>query len=152
MVDKPIQDYYPEETAVCMGCGRNNAHGLHIQTFWDGEEGVARFTPQPHHTGYPGLVYGGLLASLIDCHSIGTATAATYQAEGRAPGSEPQIGYVTGTMTVTYLKPTPIDAALTLRSRVTELTPRKAIVVTTLYAGDQEAVRGEVIAVRMKLT
>ncbi len=149
-MDKPIQDFYPDAAAVCLGCGRNNAQGLHIQTFWDGEEGVAHFTPQPYHTGYPGLVYGGLLASLIDCHSIGTATAATYQAENRPPGSDPQITYVTGTLTVTYLQPTPIDAVLTLRSRVTQLTPRKAIVATSLYAGDTEVVRGEVVAVRLK--
>lgn len=149
-MDKPIQDFYPDAAAVCLGCGRNNAQGLHIQTFWNGEEGVAHFTPQPHHTGYPGLVYGGLLASLIDCHSIGTATAATYQAENRPPGSDPQITYVTGTLNVTYLQPTPIDALLTLRSRVTQLTPRKAIVATSLYAGETEVVRGEVVAVRLK--
>jgi hypothetical protein len=150
MNQQPIQNFYPEDASICFGCGRNNAHGLHIQTFWDGEEGIAHFTPQPFHTGWPGVVYGGLLASLIDCHSIGTSIAAMYQMEGRAPGSTPQIQCVTGTLHVVYLHPTLIGAQLLLRSRIKELTPRKAIVETTLVAYGEECVRAEVIAVRVK--
>ena len=150
MIKNPIQNFYPEDASICFGCGRNNAHGLHIQTFWDGEEGVAHFTPQPYHTGWPGAVYGGLLASLIDCHSIGTSIAAMYQAEGREPGTAPMIQCVTGTLHVVYLRPTPIDAELTLRARIKELTPRKAIVETSLTANSEECVRAEVIAVRLK--
>lgn len=146
----PIQNFYPEDASICFGCGRNNAHGLHIQTFWDGSESVARFTPQPYHTGWPGFVYGGLLASLIDCHSIGTSIAAMYQAEDRAPGSEPMIQCVTGTLHVVYLHPTPITAQLVLRSHVQTLTPRKAIIETVLYADEQACVRAEVTAVRLK--
>lgn len=146
----PIQNFYPEDASICFGCGRNNAHGLHIQTFWDGQVGIADFKPQPFHTGWPGYVYGGLLASLIDCHSIGTAIAAMYQVEGRAPGSDPQIRCVTGTLHVVYLQPTPIEAQLHLRTQVKELTPRKAVLATVLSANDQECVRAEVIAVRVK--
>ena len=71
MDEKPIQHYYPDEVAVCYGCGRNNPKGLQIETHWDGEEGVCRFTPEPHHTAFPGFVYGGLVASLIDGLGIG---------------------------------------------------------------------------------
>jgi acyl-coenzyme A thioesterase PaaI-like protein len=146
--EKPIQDYYAAEAAVCYGCGRNNPDGLHIQTYWDGEEGVCRFTPEPHHTGFSGFIYGGLVASLIDCHSMGTAIAAAYQAAGRNPDTEPEITYVTGSLSVRYLKPTPARVELVLRSRVTERHKKKAVVVTSMYAGDIECVSGEVVAGR----
>lgn len=150
MVEQPIQNFYPDEVAICYGCGRLNEHGLHVQTYWNGEEGLARFTPKPYHAAFPGFVYGGLIASLIDCHSMGTAIAATYQMEGRAPGSEPDITYVTGNLNVSYLKPTPINAELVLRARVTEITPKKALVSVSLFANDQECARGEVVAVRVQ--
>lgn len=150
MDDQPIQAFYPDDVAICYGCGRNNPTGLHIQTFWNGEEGICRFTPQPHHTAFPGFVYGGLLASLIDCHSMGTAIAATYHAEQRTPGTDPEVTYVTLNLNVTYLKPTPIDTELLLRARVIELHPRKAIVTCLIFANAIECVRGEVVGVRVK--
>lgn len=150
MNQEPIQNFYPDEVAICYGCGRNNADGLHLQTFWDGEEGVSHFTPKPYHTAFPGFVYGGLTASLIDCHTMGTAIAATYQAEGREPGTEPEVTYVTGNLNVSYLQPIPIGAELVLRARIKELHPKKAIVTCTVYVGDKECVRGEVIAVRVR--
>lgn len=149
MTQPPIQDSYPDTIAICYGCGRNNPHGLHIETVWDGEEGVCRFTPQDYHTAFPGFVYGGLLASLIDCHSVGTAIAAMYDAEQRAPGTDPEITAVTANLNVDYLKPTPIGVELVLRARIEELTPKKAIVTCSLYAGDTETVRGRVVAVRV---
>lgn len=150
MTDKPIQDFYPDNTAICFGCGRHNEHGLHVQTFWNGEEGVARFTPKPYHTAFPGIVYGGILASIIDCHSIGTAIAAMYEAEGRTPDSEPEITCVTGNLNVTYLQPTPVGVELLLRSRIKELTPKKAIVTVSVFVGEKESVKAEIVAVRIK--
>jgi hypothetical protein len=81
---KAIQLYYPPEWAHCYGCGYLNPMGLHIKTFWHKEKGESetRFTPSPHHTAIPGFVYGGLLASLVDCHSTATAAAAKAEAEG----------------------------------------------------------------------
>jgi acyl-coenzyme A thioesterase PaaI-like protein len=148
-IPRPIQDYYPEDAAVCFGCGRNNPHGLHIQTFWDGHEGVFRFRPRPHHTAFPGVTYGGLIASLIDCHCIATAIAATYDAENRTPGEGPQICYVTGNLNVTFVRPTPIDSELVLRARVKQLLDKKAVVTCFLYAGDLKYARGKVVAVRV---
>ena len=87
MNDKSFQDYYPESLSHCYGCGKNNPHGLHIRSFWDGEESVAVFQPREYHLAFPGYVYGGLLASLIDCHCVGTAAAAAYRAEGRELGT-----------------------------------------------------------------
>lgn len=146
----PIQASYHPDAAICYGCGYNNPAGLHIQTYWDGAVGVCTFTPRPEHTAFPGYVYGGLLASLIDCHSIGTAIAAMYEAEGRAPGTMPEITCVTGNLNVTYHKPTPIDAELRLETRVKELSEKKAIVTTELFAGEAVCVTGEVVAVRVR--
>jgi acyl-coenzyme A thioesterase PaaI-like protein len=95
------------------------------------------------------VVYGGILASLIDCHSIGTAIAAMHDAEGRAYGSEPEITCVTGQLNVTYLKPAPIGVELVIRAHVKELTARKAVIISSIYAGETECARGEVVAVRV---
>lgn len=148
--NQPIQDSYNPDAAICYGCGVNNPHGLHIQTHWDGEVGICHFTPRPEHTAFPGFVYGGLLASLIDCHSVGTAIAAMYDHEGRVPGSAPEITCVTGNLNVSYKKPTPIDGELRLECRVQEVTERKAIITTEIYAGDVLTVTGETVAIRVK--
>lgn len=148
-IPRPIQDYYPEDTAVCFGCGRKNPQGLHVQTYWNGNEGLFRFRPKPYHTAFPGITYGGLIASLIDCHCIGTAIAATYDAEGLLPGQGHQICYVTGNLNVTFIRPTPIDTELVLRAQVKQLLEKKAIVTCYLSASDQKCARGKVVAVRV---
>ena len=144
-----LQDVWPD--ATCYGCGPANSEGLHIKSYWseDGAEVVCRFEPQPrYNAGFPNVMYGGLVASLIDCHSIWTAIAWTYREEGREHGSAPSISYVTGTLNVRYLKPTALDRPVVLRARVTELQPRKALVACSLYSGDEETAMGEVTAVR----
>ena len=146
---KPIQHFYNPETATCYGCGFNNASGLHIETYWDGEVGHCTFTPRPEHTAFPGFVYGGLIASLIDCHSIGTATAAMYDAAEREPGTGSEITCVTGNLNVSYKKPTPIQADLKLEARIKELTDKKAIVTSELIANGEVCAVGEVVAVRV---
>jgi acyl-coenzyme A thioesterase PaaI-like protein len=93
-------------------------------------------------------MYGGLVASLIDCHSIWTAIAHTYRAEGREHGSPPAISYVTGTLNVRFLRPTALDQPFVLRAHVTELHPKKALVVCTAYSGDVATAEGQVTAVR----
>jgi acyl-CoA thioesterase FadM len=80
---------------------------------------------------------------------MGTAIAAAYQAAGRDPGTEPEITYVTGSLNVRYLKPTPVGVDLVLRSRVTEMHEKKATVVTSVYADGVECVSAEVVAVRV---
>jgi acyl-coenzyme A thioesterase PaaI-like protein len=135
--------------AQCYGCGSNNPHGHQIKTHWEGEESVTRFTPEPYHTAVPGYAYGGLIASLIDCHSTGTAAAAMYRAEGREMDTLPPFRFVTGSLHVDYLKPTPIEGALELRGRVKEIRGRKVIVETTVFAQGVATARGEVVAVQM---
>ncbi len=134
----PIQDLYPDDYAHCYGCGRLNEHGLHIKTYWDGEVGIARFTPKPYHIAVPGFVYGGLLASLIDCHSIGTAAAAWAQARGLDIEREGAPRFVTASLEVKYRKPTPLGPTLVLRSRPVEIRERKVIVETELGPEGQE--------------
>jgi len=146
---KAFQDYYPENLSHCYGCGSHNPHGHQIKTVWDGDETVTRFTPQPYHTAVPGFVYGGLIASLVDCHSTGTAAAAAYRAEGRGMDTQPPLRFVTGSLHVDYLKPTPLGQELEIRGRVKEIKGRKVIVESTVYAGGVATARGEVVAVQM---
>ncbi len=149
MTQKAFQDYYSDTVSYCYGCGRLNDRGLHIKSYWDGEEAVCTFQPRPYHTAIPGYVYGGLIASLIDCHGTGTAAAAAYRAEGRGMDTEPSLRYVTASLKVDYLKPTPIDALLELRAKVTEVKPRKVAVAISVFAGGEETARGEVVSVQM---
>jgi acyl-coenzyme A thioesterase PaaI-like protein len=146
---KAFQDYYPDELSHCYGCGRLNEHGLQIKSTWEGEESVCIFQPRPYHTAIPGFVYGGLIASLIDCHSTGTAAAAAYRAAGRSMDSLPAFRYLTASLHVDYLRPTPIDANLEIRANIKEIKGRKVVVVSTLSARGEVCARGEVVAVQM---
>jgi acyl-coenzyme A thioesterase PaaI-like protein len=143
-----IQDYYPEEGSQCYGCGRLNPHGLHIKSYWQDQMCICTFRPQPYHTAMPGYVYGGLIASLIDCHATGTAAAAAYRAENRTMDTLPYLRFVTGSLQVKYLRPTPIDTVLKLQARVLEIKGRKVIVHVDLYAEDQHCAEGEVVAIQ----
>lgn len=149
MSNRAIQDLYPDDVAHCYGCGRLNDQGLHVRTHWDGEAGVAHFTPGPYHVAIPGFVYGGLIASLIDCHGIGTAAAAALERAGGTPGRDPSPRYVTGSLKVDYLRPTPVDTELTLVARPVEIGERKVRVSVEVEAGGEVTARGEVLAVVM---
>jgi acyl-coenzyme A thioesterase PaaI-like protein len=149
MPQKAFQDYYPDELSHCYGCGRNNDRGLGIKSYWDGEESVCDFEPQPHHTAFPGFVYGGLIASVIDCHSTGTAAAAAYRHEGRDMGTDPLLRFVTASLHVDYLKPTPMSGPMRLRSRVKEIKDRKVTIETDLSVNGTVCARGTVVAVKI---
>jgi len=149
MTEKAFQDYYPDDLASCYGCGRLNEYGHQIKSYWDGDESVATFDPKPYHVAIPGYVYGGLIASLIDCHSTGTAAAAAYRAEGRGMDTEPPFRFITASLHVDYLKPTPLGVPVELRARVKEIKGRKVVVTTTLSAKGETCARGEVVAVQM---
>jgi len=143
-----FQDLIPDNH--CYGCGPHNAHGLRIKSYWDGDEAVSTFTPQPFHMAGPtNVLNGGIIGTVIDCHCICTAFADAYRREGRAIGSDPQLWYATASLKVDYLKPTPIDQPLTLRAKVVEAGPKKTRISCSLYAGDQECARGEVLAIRV---
>ncbi|HJW73914.1 MAG TPA: PaaI family thioesterase [Geothrix sp.] len=152
MTTPAFQDYYPENLSHCYGCGTLNKQGLQIRTRWEGEESVTRFTPRPEHLAIPGYVYGGLLASLVDCHGTGTAAAAMYRKEGRAMDTLPAYRFVTASLHVDYLAPTPMDAELEIRGRVKEIKGRRVVVEATVSAHGTITARGEVVAVQMPET
>lgn len=145
MSEDAFQDSYPDELSHCYGCGRLNSDGLQLKSYWDGDETVARFRPRPSHLALPGYVYGGLLASLIDCHGTGSASAAA----GRAFPDQAPVRFVTASLHVDFLRPTPIDGELEIRGVIKELKERKVIVSETVIAGGQVCAKGEVVAVRM---
>lgn len=149
MEQKAFQDYYPDELSHCYGCGSLNEQGHQIKSFWDGDETVAVFQPEAHHIAVPGFVYGGLIASLIDCHSTGTASAAAYKAEGRDMGSEPVFRFVTASLHVDYLRPTPLGVPLTIRGHIEELKEKKVVVTTTVSAQGEVCAKGRLVAVKM---
>lgn len=150
MTKLPFQDQYLDARADCWGCGRNNPDGLYLKSYWDGDEAVARFTPQPQHTGHKGVLNGGIIATLMDCHCMGLAMAEAHRREDRPIGSEPLITYVTASLKVDYLKPTPLtDHPVELRARVEKTEGRKTWMRCSLYADGQETARGEVLGVRI---
>lgn len=148
MGSESIQDFYPDDLALCYGCGRLNEHGLHIKSFWDGDQTVCRLTPRPYHTAVPGYVYGGLIASLIDCHGTGSAALAAYRDQNRKPGSDPPLRFLTASLQVDYLAPTPIVGELEARGTIREVKGRKVVTDIVVRAGGQETARGRVIAVQ----
>lgn len=146
---KAVQDHYPDDVAQCYGCGRLNEHGHQIKSYWDGDETVARFKPKDYHTAIPGYVYGGLIASLIDCHGTGTAALAAYRSENRDFDSLPAFRFVTVSLQVDYLKPTPLGIELELRGKVIELKGKKIISEITLSANGKVTAKGKVVAVQI---
>jgi acyl-coenzyme A thioesterase PaaI-like protein len=148
-----IQDEYPDDFAWCYGCGRLNENGHHFRTGWQGEQTVTIYTPRPEHTAIPGFVYGGLLASLIDCHGTGSAALALHRKNGYEPGdgtAPPR--FVTASLNVQFLKPTPQGVPLKAIGTVEEIHPKKWRVQTEVYANDVLCAQGEVIAVVMPKT
>lgn len=148
-----FQDLFPDHLSHCYGCGRLNEHGLRLRSAWAdgraGDEALAAFAPAPYHVAYPGIVYGGLIASLIDCHAVCTASAAAHRREQREIGSEPLMVFVTGLLEVRYLAPTPLGVPLELRARVAELGERKAVIEVTVAADQAVSANARVVAVRM---
>jgi len=150
MTAKAIQDYYRDEYAHCFGCGRLNKDGMQIQSHWNGEESVCHVMPKPYFTGgVPGNLYGGLIASLIDCHSAATASAAKWHDRVFALDDQPLSRFVTASLKVDYLKPTPMGKTLELRGRVKEIKGQKVIVDVTLSSECDIRARGEVILMQL---
>lgn len=152
-----FQDHYPEELSHCYGCGKNNPDGHQLKSYWqhideanlNASTTIAHCIPDMKYTAIPGFVYGGMLASLIDCHGTGSASGMAYLAQNREIGSLPPMRFVTGALNVNYLAPTPQGVELTLIGRFSEVKERKIIVEITLSANDIVCVKGQVIAVLM---
>jgi acyl-coenzyme A thioesterase PaaI-like protein len=147
-VPKAIQDAIPHNH--CWGCGTLNPRGLFIKSYLEADGAVCRFQPAPEHMAGPThVVNGGIIAAVIDCHSICTAIADAYRASGRELGSEPLLWSVTASMKIDYLAPTPISEPMELRARVREASGRKRIVECTVRSGGRDCARAEIVAVEV---
>jgi acyl-coenzyme A thioesterase PaaI-like protein len=135
----------------CYGCGVDNKKGLQIKSRWNGEEAVATWKPKPYHcAGSKDILNGGIIASLIDCHSVNLAIAHAYRSEQRPIGSSPRIYYVTASLRISYLQPTPIDRAVELRARIAKIDGRKSWVDCTLSAAGEVRATAEVLGIRVQ--
>ena len=141
MTNGAFQDYYPDAFAHCFGCGRLNKDGLQIKSYWDGEESVCHYTPKPF--------YGGFIASLMDCHGAATVSAAKLRADGYSLDDRPISRFVSGSIKVDYLKPTPMGPVLEIRGRFKEIKGRKVTVSVTLSAEGEIRAKGEVLLVQI---
>jgi acyl-coenzyme A thioesterase PaaI-like protein len=143
---KYFQDHMPEN--VCFGCGHNH-DGLQIKSYWEGEEAVLQWKSKEMYHGWADLMNGGIMATLIDCHCMGTAMADAYRREARELGSKPEYRYATGTLTVKYLKPTP-NTEVELRARVLEVKGKKTVLHCDFYADSGEkTAEADVVAIRV---
>lgn len=147
-VKHAVQDEYADDFSWCYGCGRLNENGLHVRTGWDGDKTVSYYTPREDQIAVPGVVYGGLIASIVDCHSTGSASLALHRKNGHEPGSgvEPP-RFVTASLHVDYLKPTPHGVALKLVGTVEEIHPKRFRVLTEVMANGEVCAKGDVVAV-----
>ncbi|WP_373895252.1 PaaI family thioesterase [Virgibacillus natechei] len=147
---KAIQDDYPDDFSYCYGCGRLNENGHHFRTGWDGDQTVTFHTPRSEHTAIPGFVYGGLIASLIDCHGTGSASLALHRKNGHEPGDGVDVPrFVTASLEVKFVKPTPQGIALKAVGTVEEIHPKKFKVHTEVFVGEECCAKGTVVAAVM---
>lgn len=147
-----VQDHYPEDAAHCYGCGARNPLGHQLKTRWAGEsrtETVTRFTPGAEQTAMPGYVYGGLVASVVDCSGTGSAALAATHAAGRDLEAEGALRFVTGTLEVRYVRPTPMGEELVVTGRIEELKGRKVTVSLTVEAAGSVVAEGRVVALQL---
>lgn len=140
-----IQEQFSPD-GICFGCGPANQKGLRIRTFEENGEFVAEWLPEPHHQAFPGVLNGGIIGALLDCHSN---WAAAIQLMKKAGDEKPPCT-VTADFHVKLLRPTPTDGPVTLKARVVESTEDRAIVDAELIAGGKvcDTCRGTFVAVK----
>jgi acyl-coenzyme A thioesterase PaaI-like protein len=138
------QKYSPN--GICFGCGPANEKGLHINSFVEGDEVVATWRAEPHHQAFPGVLNGGIIGALLDCHSNWAAAYHLMKKQGldHAPCT------VTAEFHVKLLRPTPSEAEITLRARVVDSTEDRATIDAELIANGKvcDTCRGVFVAVK----
>lgn len=128
-MNEALQDTYaPNNT--CFGCGPANEKGLRIKSRVEGDEVVAEFRAEPHHAAFPGIVNGGILGALLDCHC--NWTAAHHLMKARGADAPPCT--VTASYTIELKRPTPLDAVLHLRAHVASASEDRATIEGTITA------------------
>ena len=144
---RALQDRLP---AHCFGCGTLNAHGLHIKSRWEGDVFLCVWRPRPEHIGFPGIVYGGTIASVVDCHAVWAALSAHCRRAGHDLSSgPPPFNVVTGRLLVNYLKPVSVARTMELRARIVEHGERKSVVACSVRQGAEECATAEIVTVRV---
>jgi acyl-coenzyme A thioesterase PaaI-like protein len=142
---KSLQETYAPNS-ICFGCGPANAQGLRIRSFAEGEEVVATWTAEPHHEAFPGMLNGGIVGALLDCHSNWTAAFHLMRnaGEDRPPCT------VTAEFTVKLLRPTRSDLPVLLRAHVVESNADRVTVEATMESGGKQTAtcRGLFVAVK----
>ena len=143
--ERSLQERYAPDS-VCFGCGPANPQGLHVRSFRDGQEVLAEWRAQPHHEAFPGVVNGGIIGALLDCHSNWTAASHLMAASG----AEHPPTTVTSEYAVRLRKPTPTASPVRLRAHVVESTEDRAVVEATLESEGvvTASCRGTFVAVR----
>src|SRR5882724_3213131 len=145
MIEKSIQETYAPHNA-CFGCGPANEKGLHIRSFPRGDEVVATFQPETYQEAFPGMLSGGIIGTLLDCHCNWTAT---YHLMKQAGADHPPCT-VTADYTIKLLRPTPTNDSVFLSAKVAESTADRATIEGTLSAGGKVCAtcRGTFVAVK----
>ena len=115
------ETYWPD--GICFGCGPANEKGLHIRSFPQDGVVVATWRPEPHHQAFPNVLNGGIIGTLLDCHSAATAWWALHD-----EGAEPGANLVTAEYSIKLLRPTPIDRELTIVGEAVEVKGRRVLV------------------------
>ncbi len=143
-----FQDFMPGN--ICFGCGKNTKNGLHVKSFWDGKTSLCEWEPKNYHQGWPKIMNGGIIATIIDCHSMGTAMAYALKHEKRRLGSLPEYKYATGMLSVKYITPTP-NLPVRLKASVMSYSDTKVLIGCELIPIklDRVTVTAEVVAFRV---
>lgn len=141
-----LQDTYAPKS-ICFGCGPANEHGLHIKSFVEGDAVVCEFTPEPYHHAFPGMLNGGIIGALLDCHS-NWAASHHLMVKG---GLDAPPCTVTADFHVRLKRPTPLGP-VRLVAKVVESAGDKAIIEAELTPVGGEKVtatcRGTFVAVK----
>ena len=141
-----FQDYMPNN--ICFGCGNSTKNGLHIKSYWNGEIAECEWSPKNIHQGWRGILNGGIIATVIDCHVMGTSMAYAYKHEKRSLGSLPEYKYATGTMKIKYIKPTP-NNTIQLKAKILSYSEKKVHVSCEVLSKGIVTAIGEVVAFRV---
>ncbi|MFY0688364.1 MAG: PaaI family thioesterase [Cyclobacteriaceae bacterium] len=142
-----FQDHMPEN--VCFGCGAQHDEGLQIKSFWEGNTAICRWVPAEKYHGWSNLLNGGIMATLIDCHCMGTAMADAYRRENRSLDSTPIYRYATGTLNVKYIKPTSTRHEVELHAEIVEVKERKTVLKCAFYSQGKLTAEAEVVGLRV---
>ena len=134
---------------ICFGCGKEHPEGLRIKSFWKEDETWCHWQADAKYQGWRGILNGGIIATLMDCHCMCSAMAAAYKEEGRSLGQAPVYRYATGTMSIRYMRPVRYAHPILLRARVQEIKGKKVTLACALWSEEVCAAKAEVIALRV---